>query len=93
MNDFAPDTWVARADLLDSNLYERYLASVYFALQTFVPVGYGDIDLESRTERIIFTFLPIITVSVYTYLLENIARLFSNFDKRTEHLQVPSYLY
>jgi hypothetical protein len=38
-----PDTWVARCHLTDASNGSLYLASIYWALQTLLTVGYGDI--------------------------------------------------
>ena len=43
LNDYSPDTWVARIGLQDSSDGEIYLAAIYWAFQTLLTVGYGDI--------------------------------------------------
>ena len=66
----------------------QYIASIYWSFQIFLGVGYGDITPESRTEKTLFAFWPFISVSVYSYVLENISRIFLDLNKRNEILQV-----
>ena len=73
---------------MDKDLMTQYIASIYWSFQTFLGIGYGDIAPESRAERIIFAFWPFISVSVYSYVLENISRIFLDLNKRNEILQV-----
>lgn len=43
LNDNNPDTWIARLDLQDSDNIDIYMAAIYWAIQTLLTVGYGDV--------------------------------------------------
>lgn len=43
LNDYGPDTWVTRIGLADAPNEELYEAAIYWAIQTLLTVGYGDI--------------------------------------------------
>lgn len=36
------DTWLHAYDLVDANIYERYIISFYYLATTMITVGYGD---------------------------------------------------
>ena len=42
-DNFHPDTWVVRNELMDKDNYTKYLASIYWAFQTLLTIGFGDI--------------------------------------------------
>ncbi len=42
LDDFNPDTWVVRFGFIDAGNGSLYLASIYWAFQTLLTVGYGD---------------------------------------------------
>jgi hypothetical protein len=48
--NFNPDTWVFRYDLLDEDIGLLYLKSLYFAYVVFITVGYGDITAFTNSK-------------------------------------------
>lgn len=44
INDYNPETWIARLNLQDSSESEKYTAAIYWSIQTLLTVGYGDIQ-------------------------------------------------
>lgn len=51
LNDFGPDTWVARYGYIDTDDADMYLICIYYILTTITTVGYGDITGFTRSER------------------------------------------
>ena len=43
MQDYGPETWVYRANLLDASDITLYLYSIYFVLTTVTTIGFGDV--------------------------------------------------
>jgi hypothetical protein len=37
------DTWIHSKNLIDSDIYIRYIYSLYYLATTMITVGYGDI--------------------------------------------------
>ena len=68
------DEDLPRKDLL------QYLAAVYWSLSTMTTVGYGDIHAVNDKERLVSIFVMVISVSVFGYVIGNIANLVENLD-------------
>lgn len=65
----------------------QYVASLYWAFQTLTTVGYGDITPGTQLERIICTWWPVVCVTVYSFLVGNLAAILMSFDKRSDGLK------
>lgn len=88
MNDFSPDTWVAKHELVDANAATQYIASYYWALQTITTVGFGDFAPGTPTERILAILWMIVGVGVYSFTIGNLSTLLANMDRRATILKV-----
>jgi hypothetical protein len=42
-NDFEPNCWVIKTNLMDAENMTLYITSIYWAFQTLTGVGYGDV--------------------------------------------------
>ena len=77
-NNFSPDTWVAREDLLDREPIELYAWAMHWATQTVTTVGYGDIPAYTNSE-IIFSFIwGLLGVLFYSFIIGNFTSIISN---------------
>ncbi len=88
MDDFSPDTWVSRNHLVDQSKSEQYVASIYWAFQTFVSLGYGDIVAHTDVEFIISILWILVNVGFYSFSLSNLTSTLSNIDVRSRYLVV-----
>jgi CRP-like cAMP-binding protein len=61
--------WLSLGHFNDEPLMDKYVVSVYFAIQTFTTVGYGDIPSVTTPEifmRIVLMFVGTIVYSIFT---------------------------
>jgi hypothetical protein len=49
-DNFGPDTWVFRYELLDEDIGMLYIRSLYYAYVVFITVGYGDITAFTNSK-------------------------------------------
>jgi len=82
LNDFSPDTWVARLSLQDSHNYEIYAAAIYWSIQTLLTVGYGDIPAKTPEELLIAVSWMIMGGFFYTFTIGNLTSVLSNQNSR-----------
>lgn len=80
ISDFDESTWVSRLDLLDSNIYQKYVTSLYWSIQTLTTVGYGDVSAVTITEKIIAILWMIVGVGFYSLTISNISILIHDLN-------------
>ncbi len=82
LEEFLPDTWVARYGILDSPLAEQYVASLYYSTTLLSTTGLGDIVPLLPSEQIYTIFLEVAGITVISYLTSTITGLIGSFDAR-----------
>jgi Cyclic nucleotide-binding domain/Ion transport protein len=60
--------------------YVRYINSLYWCIQTFTTVGYGDITPINNVQHIYSMVVMLLGVGVYGYLIGNVANILSKRD-------------
>ena len=75
-------SWIWRLELRDSSNFERYLASLYWIIQTVITVGYGDVGAESTTERIIAIIAMCAGVIFFSLTIGSISSIISETDAK-----------
>lgn len=91
MDDFAPNTWVARLNIRDESALTQYIASYYWSMQTLTTVGYGDIPPVTDPERIINVLWMMTGVFFYSFTIGNLSNIIGNIDKTSEYIKVTRY--
>lgn len=87
IDDFSPDTWVTRHQILDDSIEEKYLASIYWVITTLTTVGFGDIQPKTPYERVFAIVLMGFGVGFYSYTISNLSTIISAMDIRTYNLK------
>jgi Cyclic nucleotide-binding domain/Ion transport protein len=59
---------------------DKYLTSLYWCVQTFTTVGYGDITPQNHQQLIYSIVVMLFGVGVYGYLIGNVASILSKRD-------------
>eukprot|EP00601_Ochromonadales_sp_CCMP2298_P003116 CAMPEP_0173170510 /NCGR_PEP_ID=MMETSP1141-20130122/1271_1 /TAXON_ID=483371 /ORGANISM="non described non described, Strain CCMP2298" /LENGTH=758 /DNA_ID=CAMNT_0014092399 /DNA_START=42 /DNA_END=2315 /DNA_ORIENTATION=+ len=77
--DDQPRTWLTEFDFEKENMYERYIASMYYIIMTMLTIGYGDIHPTNDVERF-YSIITMLTGGVVFGAM--ISRLATVIEKR-----------
>jgi hypothetical protein len=83
LDDFSPDTWVVRNNLLNSSKSQLYLSSLYWALTTLTTVGFGDIHAYTMGEMIICMLWMMFGVGFYSFTVGTLSSMLSSIDAKS----------
>lgn len=80
--DFTDTTsWVwNNADFKEEEPFYQFLVSFYWAFQTLLTIGYGDIVPHNQFERMFAVMWMIFGVGFYSYMIGNIINMINEFD-------------
>ena len=79
--------WMSINDLLNKEPFIQYIRSIYWVITTMTTVGYGDIAPHNSIETIFTIIVMISGVSVYAYIIGNVASLIGNLDASAQLFQ------
>jgi hypothetical protein len=84
---FTGDSWVVERGLLTASSAVQYLHSLYWAVTTITTVGYGEITPVTDPEIMFTLALMIVGVSMWAYVIGNIASLVASLDLNATQFQ------
>ena len=98
-NDFDPDTWVARKGLLGisdfDELYtvtvQKYVESLYWALQVLTTIGYGDFGAGTTSEYILNLVWMFLGVAYYQVVFGQIISIMTAHTSNENILNVSRF--
>jgi hypothetical protein len=82
INSEDPSNWIMRFSYMDASPYELYVAAFYYIAQTFVTVGYGDINPGNTLERFVAICLMFIGAFIYSVNVGSLSTILSSLDSR-----------
>ncbi|KAG2774472.1 hypothetical protein PC129_g2067 [Phytophthora cactorum] len=73
-------SWIKAQGLEDpmANKWDRYVAALYFSVQTLSTIGFGDVASQSAHERLFCVFAMIVGGGIFAYGITNIVELVSS---------------
>jgi len=91
------DSWLSNSNLESASIATQYMKSLYWSITTLTTVGYGDITPTSNLEIAFTLVVMILGVSMYAFIIGNVASVVSNLDAsqtrfREKLDQVQSYM-
>ena len=81
------DTWAVRYEISEQDTFAQYVRSLYWVITTMTTVGYGDITPNNTIETIFTMVVMILGVSIYAYIIGNIASMIANLDAYNKRFQ------
>ena len=82
MDNFSPDTWVVRFGYIDSDHWNKYLTSLYWALTTLTTLGYGDIFPLTVPEKVFAMMWMLFAVYFLSFSIGSLTTMFAEMDSR-----------
>lgn len=80
--------WLALRGVTPGEEASNYLRALYWTIQTFSTVGYGDLTPETNAQTVYALVVMLIGVGVYGFLIGNVAGLLANIDPaKVQHLK------
>ncbi|KAI4375536.1 hypothetical protein MLD38_013394 [Melastoma candidum] len=78
-------TWIGSVvpNFRETNLWVRYVASVYWSVTTMSTVGYGDLHATNTAEMAFVIFFMLINLGLSSYLIGNMTNLVVEGTRRT----------
>jgi len=67
-------SWMDSVSKTD-NIFQRYVAALYWAFTTMTTVGYGDVTPMNDEERVYFSIIMIIGATVFGFIVGNVSKL------------------
>jgi len=78
------DDWVRCGD--DTKRGSRYLAALYFTIQTMMTVGYGDVAVNTDAQRAFAMVIQLSGPMIVGIITSSIGELVESLDLRSKHL-------
>lgn len=81
--DFNPETWVSRYNLLDENIPNLYITSIYWVISTLSTVGYGDIVAYTLLEKILSIIWMFASLYIYGFIIGSLSAMVKSSYKNS----------
>ena len=92
LDDYGPDTWPFRFNFIDQPVFNQYLYSFYWAMQTLATLGYGDLPAITPKEIFLCLVWMIVGVGFYSFVVGNFSSILTGNVQMeaTIHLKIIS---
>jgi hypothetical protein len=86
MEDFNPDSWTSRYNILDLNNHDIYLTSLYWTLTTVTTVGYGDYVAKTLIEKVFCLCIMTFGVLTYSFFIGALSSIVNNINEKNKEM-------
>ena len=84
-------------DIILLPISEQYLTSIYFTVTTITTVGYGDVSISTKMEKIFCILTMLIGVIAFSFASGSLASILQQYDhsnaKHKEQLLILNKLF
>ena len=70
------EDWVKNYNITNLTPFNKYIACLYYVVQTVLTVGYGDMTPLTTSEKVSCTFIMLFGVFIYSLMIGNITSYF-----------------
>ena len=84
---YATNNWVVSMGLDEEDATYRYVESLYWAVETVVTVGYGDVTPVTKAETWYVVFAMLFGVGVFSYITSSIAAIIQEVAEEESKLK------
>ena len=81
----AGNTWVIRYSMLDSTMFEKYIAALFFVLTVMITIGYGTITPVTYNETILTIFLMFFGILFYGKLTSILIEIYGKMRNQYQN--------
>lgn len=81
MDDFNPDTWVVRYNMIDKADSYLYLIGLYWAITVLTTVGFGDISAFTPAEIFLSILWMLFGIGFYSFVVGSLTSVISSIDE------------
>ncbi len=88
IDDFTPETWVVRKGIADQNNFTCYIYSLYWAVQTVITLGYGDVPAVTSMEMLMCLFWMLFGEIFYSFIVATYTSIISGQIEIDAYIQL-----
>jgi hyperpolarization activated cyclic nucleotide-gated potassium channel 2 len=78
-----PDTWLMSSGVIDMDLEDKYVTSMYWAITTMATVGYGDYSPKTTAEQFVAILAQIIACGIFGYAVGSLGSSINKHSRKT----------
>jgi hypothetical protein len=84
------NNWIAATNLSDLSSGGKYVASLYFIIETFATIGYGDFTIPTVSEKVFLIFCELLSVGLFAYLISCLTAILTSLSNDDENFIIDS---
>ena len=83
------DGWLVLHNIYDKTIEEKYIESLYFTVLTMITAG--SIQTKSKIEKLILTFIVIITTGIFAYSINTVGNILVEINKNENEIKFNNF--
>ncbi|KAF0687933.1 Aste57867_20425 [Aphanomyces stellatus] len=88
LSDGVANGWVAKQELQDRPIFDKYVNAFYWSIMTMTTVGYGDVTGQNTQERAFSIFAMVVGAWIFAYGITNVVATVANLNPNDTEFQL-----